>query len=344
MLSMNNLVVNIKKIKSTMFWYFFIKFFFKNFYFLFWRFIINFHGSVLYFLWFTKKRSFYDLKEKNYLLLSEDAELKKFSKDISKKISKEKLEKVKLKMKSGNIKNINETNTLKNVYKSDIFFELDNDTRSKIVEFASSEKMISTAAKYMKIFPIISRIILNYNIINTDKQRGSMLWHRDAFGYRSLDVFITLTDVDENNGPLSILTEDNDLGIFSRNENEKNSKVAGERGKIDDSYLNSDGKTLNNIGKMGTAVLIDSYVAYHKGGNCKNKERLMLRISYQGIDAIDFRPQDEYFIFDTNIKKKNINSYFKKFLYFKRSKILNAVNLKYKLLKFYRFMQYYKKN
>jgi len=47
---------------------------------------------------------------------------------------------------------------------------------------------------------------------------------------------------------------------------------------------------------------------------------------------------------NTGLLEKNINSYFKKFLYFKRSKILNIVNLKYKLLKFYRFMQYYKKN
>mgnify|MGYP001162564418 FL=1 len=341
---MNSIETNLKKIKSTSFWYFFIKFFLKNIYFFFWRFALNFHGCVLYFLWFIKKRPYYDLNEKNYLVLKNDDELIKFSKEISKKISKEKLEKLKSDMVNGNIKTTNETNTSKNTYKTDIFFELDNDLQRKIVEFASSEKMISTAAKHMKIFPIISRIILNYNIINTEKQRGAMLWHRDAFGYRSLDVFISLTDVDQNNGPLSVLTEENELGIFSRNKNEKNFAVAGERGKIDDSSVNSEGKTIDNIGEMGTAVLIDSYVSYHKGGNCKNKERMMLRISYQGVDAIDFRPQGDYFIFDKSIQKKNIKSHFKKFVLFKRSKILNILNVRYKLLRFYRFMQYYNNN
>ena len=49
-----------------------------------------------------------------------------------------------------------------------------------------------------------------------------MLWYRDAFGYRSLDVFLfLLTDVDQNNGPLSVLTEENKLGIFSRNKTKK---------------------------------------------------------------------------------------------------------------------------
>ena len=43
-------------------------------------------------------------------------------------------------MVNGNTKTTNETNTSKNTYKTDIFFELDNEIQRKIVEFASSEK------------------------------------------------------------------------------------------------------------------------------------------------------------------------------------------------------------
>lgn len=332
--------VYLKRIKQSLFWFYFLKFFIKNLYYVFWRFILNFHGSILYFLWFLKKRTYYDLKGKNYLILKNDPELKEFSKRISKKIPNEILEKIKTDMINGNIKTSNESNSFEKTYTTDIFFEIDEKTREEIVDFALSEKMISTASRHMKIFPIISRIILNYNIVNTNEQRGAMLWHRDAFGYKSLDVFLALSDINKDSGPLSILTKESRLGIFTRNINEKNFARPGERGKIDDEKVNSENNVENNIGDKGTTVLIDSYVSYHKGGNCKDRERLMLRISYQGVDAIDFRKQENEFLFNRKLKKNEINSKFKKYALFKRTKILNLFNFKYHLIKFYRMMQY----
>ena len=336
--------VYLKRIKQSLFWFYFLKFFIKNLYYVFWRFILNFHGSILYFLWFLKKRTYYDLKGKNFLIIKNDPDLTRLSKRISEKISTESLQNIKKNMLSGNMKTSNQTNTLDKTYKADIFFEIEEELRDEIVEFALSEKMISTASKHMKIFPIISRIILNYNIVNTNEQRGSMLWHRDAFGYKSLDIFLALSDITNNSGPLSILTRESDLGIFARNANEKNFAKAGERGKVEDEDMDSKQKVENNIGNKGTAVLVDSYVTYHKGGNCKSEDRLMLRISYQGADAIDFREQKDEFLFSKNLKKKEIFSNFKKYTLFKRAKFLNLFNLKFKLIKFYRFFQYLEKN
>ena len=32
-----------------------------------------------------------------------------------------------------------------------------------------------------------------------------MNWHRDDFGYRSMDLFIPITDIDKKNGPLYVV-------------------------------------------------------------------------------------------------------------------------------------------
>ena len=114
--------VYLKRIKQSLFWFYFLKFFIKNLYYVFWRFILNFHGSILYFLWFLKKRTYYDLKGKNYLILKNDPELKEFSKRISKKIPNEILEKIKTDMINGNIKTSNESNSFEKTYTTDIFF------------------------------------------------------------------------------------------------------------------------------------------------------------------------------------------------------------------------------
>ena len=50
--------------------------------------------------------------------------------------------------------------------------------------------MISTAANYLKVFPILSKVALTYHIPrNYDQQRGAMMFHKDEFGYKSMDIF-----------------------------------------------------------------------------------------------------------------------------------------------------------
>ena len=41
-----------------------------------------------------------------------------------------------------------------------------------------------------------------------------MLWHKDDFGYKSLDLFLAINDIDEENGPLYFLKRREPLGVF----------------------------------------------------------------------------------------------------------------------------------
>ena len=44
---------------------------------------------------------------------------------------------------------------------------------------------------------------------------SSQLWHRDDFGFKNLDLFLAITDIDETNGPLITLEKPDPLKYFT---------------------------------------------------------------------------------------------------------------------------------
>ena len=61
------------------------------------------------------------------------------------------------------------------------------------------------------------KISLNLNIpVPESREGGSMLWHKDDFGYKSLDLFLPINEVTENNGPLCYVEKKNQLGVFHK--------------------------------------------------------------------------------------------------------------------------------
>ena len=335
--------MNIKNIKGKKIWLFTVKYILNNIYFFIWRYFFNLKSYILYFFWFLKKRDYYTLNN-NYSIIKDNIQIKTFAEEVKKACENINLVEIKEKMLNGNMLSENLTNSRKKTYSVNLYDYLDEKTKEKIINFAKSEKIISSAAKHLKIFPILSRIKLNYNIKNINENRGAMLWHRDGFGFKSFDIFISITDIHKDNGPLFISKENSELGVFYRFLGEKKNAKPGEGGKIENNsptsqklYQNSD----SNIGKYGIATMIDSFSIYHAGGNCKNNDRIMLRISYQSCDSIDLMEQKNHFLFYEKIKKNEIDSMYMKHLFFYRSMIFKNKKIKELLLKFYRIAQYY---
>ena len=82
----------------------------------------------------------------------------------------------------------------------------------KVINFACSEKMITTASKYLKVFPILASVKISLNIPREgQKERSAMLWHKDDLGYKSMDFVAFATDVDDDNGPFYTLKKKNPL-------------------------------------------------------------------------------------------------------------------------------------
>ena len=334
-----------RSLKRTNVWKLFIEYFVYPIFHFIWSFIINFNAKILYFLWNLKKRDYFNLNNNDKLLILNNDNFKNIGKKILKESeflvddSKNKLfDPVYAKeLKKGNAARAELP------YSISLYEKLSPNLKTEIVEFASSDKMITTASEYMKIFPILTRVEVGLNIPREGGGlRAAMYWHKDGFGFKNLDFFMNVTDVDEDNGPFFCLEEKLKAGIFKSFDNLMTR--TGERNKVNlenfDKYF-KDSNKIELKGQSGTGIFLDSFSTFHRGGFCKSKDRINLRFSYRSHDAFcdNFFKKYDFFIYDKSIKKNETNNIFKKFLYFKKPSSFVKF-LTNKLIKFYYLIEY----
>ena len=220
-------------------------------------------------------------------------------------------------------------------YRTSMYENLSDELKKEIVDFGSSDLMISTAAKHMGIFPILTRVQVDHNISRDNAgRRGAMFWHRDTFGFRNLDFFMAVTDIDDENGPFYCLDKKIKASTFLNFPNVVSTEKKGERGKVSleefSKYFGNE-KIIKLAGESGTAVFLDSFSTYHRGGFCKSKDRVTLRFCYQSQDALyeSHIINDDIYLYDKNIRKSKIDNIFKKYIFFKnKSKLMKMLSQK----------------
>ena len=158
-----------------------------------------------------------------------------------------------------------------------------------------------------------------------------MIWHKDDFGYKSLDFFILLNDVNKDNGPMFFWYKKNYLGVFTKIREIVENAKPKERNKtgleVFNKYAKEDEIKIFT-GKVGDALIMDSFNVYHRGGYCVKGNRLMLRISYQTPDTARLGKKDhsEGFFYFKKIKKKHIFDKHQEYLFF-GSKLMSKKQL-----------------
>ena len=335
----------LSKIKEFIIWKYFLLFLVKPIYQFFWEFIINIEGKVLYFQWFyNNKKEYFNFDNKDQLLLNDELSFKEIAKEILLKCNSQILKKSREDIGKRNV-SLNLSNSGLNAYKNNLNYLLEDSIKKKIFKYACSEKILSTAAKYLKVFPTLNRIEVYHNIPNkSEETRGAMMWHRDDFGYKSLDLFIAITDIDDENGPLYSVDKKEKLGVFAKFSEIIDNPVPGERGKIENKKFEPYLKKMGSVvlkGKTGTGLFIDSFTTYHKGGQCLKKERLMLRFSYTTPDAINLDDNSEELKFyNDDLMKLMIDNKYINFLLFKKKIFFNKLISKNFLLYIYRLLHY----
>ncbi len=325
----------LKKIKRTKFWEVIVTNFIYPLYNFFWTYILNFDAKILYWLWFYKKnREYFQLNDNDKIVIKDNIEFQNFSKIIFEKTSKYLNETKKIILSDDYKNSLKKTNysRSKAPYHFSLYNFLSDQDKSFIVSFALSEKMISTAAKYMGVFPILTKVGISHNIPRENTpSRAAMLWHKDEFGFKSLDFFMTISDLDENNGPFFCIKDKIKAGVFKSFSNVR--QTQGERGKVDFDTFNKkfgDYEVLDIKGNAGNSIFLDSFSTYHRGGECISKDRIMLRFCYQTKDAIcdeSFYQNSEKYIYAPLIKKNNNLNKFEKYVLFKKpSKIVRKIS------------------
>ncbi len=326
---------SLSKIKRTNFWYYFLYLFFLPIFNFIWKNFINIYGRILYFFWFSKKRKKFDLNNNFYLCIKNEQEFITLASSIKNFFTKEKIDDV-LKNKEKYRKNsLKRSSDLTN-FKFNINDELPKNLKEQILKFAISEKNFSTAAYYFGVLPTISLISLHINTpVEDQKERGSMLWHKDDFGFKCLDLFLTIDQLDDNNGPLYYLKNCSKLGSLSKIENVIKNPRYGERNKVEISEFNkiyNDSEIGKFVGNSGDAIFIDSCSTYHRGGYCKLNNRLMLRITYQTKDNIRKSVLNEEFLKDNHFYNINKDIFYNYSINNKNNFFIEILNLPKKLL------------
>ena len=323
---------NLLKIKQTKIWYYFMRFFFIPLFDFIWVNVINFEGRLLAIFYNFKKKNFYKIdKHESVKLIENDADFQKIANRVKSAIDDRLINQ--LKNGLANIKTNDSSKKQFNDYRKDFFPLLSDEIKDEVVKFALSEKNLLTATKYLKVLPVVKKIIVYINVPTSVKEQGAQLWHKDDFGYKSLDIFLAISDVDMSNGPLYFLKTKNPLGVFFKIKDVIKNAKPGERNKVSiDKFSEhySDSEIGALIGKSGTGVLIDSFTKYHRGGFCKTKDRIMLRISYQTPDSSrgNNSHNNEKFFYHPKILKNDVKNIFHKYVMFKnRNKFVNLIKI-----------------
>lgn len=327
--------------KSTVCWFYLLKFTIKPIIIFIWK-VANIKAFFLKFLWFRNNQNdYYKIPKTGFLKVTDNNQIN----FLAKKINEETinlLDKSKKKAQNKVLENFesflgsNEA-SFKQVFFNELFYDLSLNLRKEIIDFASSTLMLSTASNYLGVFPVIHKIQVTHNFpVEGSNQRGSMLWHKDDFGFKCLDVFIAVNDINDLNGPLHVIKSYKKLGSLAKINNEIQNPIKGERGKVHENEFRKIFKNDDEVfkGKMGTTLFVDSFSCYHKGGFCISKDRLILRITYRTIEnsrGLFYKENQE------NIERSNI---FKKFCLTHYSKFLYFLNLKNIILKLIRFFSY----
>ena len=332
-------LINVRRKKI---WFSFLIFVFLPIYNLIWEYIINFHGKLLYYFWLFRKKEFFNFSKNSTLIVKNEKNFIDLANSIKEFFPEKKIENIISKNKKTLVSN--KTDTDLTDFKFNINNEISPILKEKILNFVFSDKNLSTASNYLKVFPIVSLVSLHLNVPVDDKlERGSMLWHKDDFGFKSLDLFVTISNLNFDNGPLYFLKKKNPLGVFAKIEEIIENPRPGERNKIEIDTFNKYYKETDTdvlIGKPGDALFIDSCRTYHRGGYCKSNNRLMLRITYQTPDNIRKSVLKDEFIKDhsTYRLEKNI---FTRYAYLKELNFfLNLINIKKCLMFFYRTLHF----
>jgi hypothetical protein len=214
-------------------------------------------------------------------------------------------------------------------FTTDLSAHLDTETKLEIVKFALDDKNIEAVCGYLKFVPRLATIKVLLNRPTDSGALGSQRWHRDWFSHKGMNIFIALTDVDEETGiysaiGLDVVSRYAEIPVYN---NDPNVDLY-DRDRVSDTSMLEfvpDEAIECLKGSPGTTALVDSGWVYHKGGYLKKGYRLMLEVSYLSeqkpgvsmppnvLEELDLVANDELEnILNTNVRRYMVGGFTKK--------------------------------
>lgn len=174
------------------------------------------------------------------------------------------------------------------------------DPNDIFVRFALQQAVLNLVNGYFGMYTRLRAFNIWHNFASKKDPRNSQLWHRDPEDHYILKMFVYLTDVNEESGPLIYAPGTHAQGsIKSAPESFKDSETTARRSN--DAQMSAvvpKDRWITAVGPKGTVVFADTR-GYHKGGFVREGNRIV----YNAMFTSQASTRGEYFERDLPIPK-----------------------------------------
>jgi len=149
----------------------------------------------------------------------------------------------------------------------------------ELVRFMVARPIVEAVARYLGSVPVLSGAHLWWSPPNAST-RSSQLFHNDREDTEQLKLFLHVTAVSEQSGPLTLLPVRSSRRVRRR--------LGGHKRRLSDAEIERTGALADRIrltGEAGSAAFVDTSSCLHYGSRGNRSDRLMLAIQFLRFDS-----------------------------------------------------------
>jgi len=152
----------------------------------------------------------------------------------------------------------------------------------EFMDFCLDPAILAVASAYLGELPILGAVEFWYSRPIDAALSNSQLYHVDLDDVRQLKVFLFVSDVDLESGPLTVLP----AHVSARVSKALGYQPASGRVRVDDARIRpllSPNDEVVLTGTSGTIVFVDTSRALHFGSRVSSRERYVVMVQYLGL-------------------------------------------------------------
>jgi hypothetical protein len=219
-----------------------------------------------------------------------------------------------------------------NSYSINIFDDLDEDLKKKIIKFFNNNDKINKVSSMLGYKAKLRAVsfLINFHNENTNEIQGAKMFHRDSDSLQDqIKLFLLVKDIGEDCGNFYYVPKNfiSDRYRLPYEEDRKTMRLSDKWRNYDDTVrlalnkfkINPENAIRKFKGKQGEAIYIDTGKVYHKGGFVKDKSdyRVLLQAVYTPYFGLS----------NWNGNKNKILSFFQNKLTNLRIKLRKEINI-----------------
>jgi hypothetical protein len=157
----------------------------------------------------------------------------------------------------------------------------------ELLDFALDPMLLGIAADYLGELPILTSLFLWHSKPIHQAFVNSQLYHRDHDDIRQFKVFLYLSDVDADSGPLTVVPATITTEISQK------IGYSISRGKVSDEVMMPHlpaGSAESLTGAAGTIAFVDTSQVFHFGSRVASKDRYVLMLQYLTLTNFQINP------------------------------------------------------